>query len=82
MYDIITIDNVHTTGLYQEMKVADPTAYYFQDFLKYLVRVHDFNAEAIIDVMYYSHKYIPKFYNDFLVSHCLEVYGEPEELTF
>ena len=78
----ITKDKVECTTLYKEMRVADPNAHYFQDFLKYLVRVHEFNAMAIIDVVYYSHKYTPKYYQGFLVHHCLEVYGESEELTF
>ena len=78
----ITKDNVESTALYKEMRVADPNAHYFQCFLKYLVEVHEFDAMAIIDVMYYSHKYIPKYYHNFLVHYCLEIYGEPEELTY
>ena len=80
--ETITKDNVHTTRLYKEMKQADPNAYYFQDFLVFLAEEHDFDRFVIIDVMYNSHKYIPRYYNDFLVRHCLDVYSEPTESTF
>ena len=58
----ITKDNLECTDLWKKMREGHPDKYYMEFYYKWLVRVKNFNAEAILDVIYNGHKYKEKYY--------------------
>lgn len=74
----VTKENLQCTSMWKEMRVGDPDAYYFEIYLQWLVKEKDFDAGAIIDVMFYSHKYKDKYYFEWLEEYVSEYYDLPK----
>ena len=70
----ITKDNLECTDLWKKMREGHPDKYYMEFYYKWLVRVKNFNAEAILDVIYNGHKYKEKYYFEWLREYLAEYY--------